>query len=159
MAKVTVAGQDPVKFIGGIVFAIVSIGVFIHRIPHQQYVEVHEDKPRVRPPKDGAVVPGAAAAKAAMAAPAAKAAAAAPAPAVKAAPKTPDAPARASGVPGTVIASASVPLEEACSAESGLLCYQVPPRRLRGCLAPYDDALTKTCRDAVTSPVAETFGR
>lgn len=127
------AAQDPLKLAGGILLVVVSVGLMVHKMPRTAYVEVHEDKPRVRPQQQ---------AEASAAAPAARPSATKPAPGkaqANAAPAKPAAPA----------APEKIDLGEACSAEAGLLCYHVPQERLARCLTPFDDALRRGCRDAL----------
>ena len=136
------AGQDPLKFGAVLLLLVGGVILFIHRLPKTGYVEVHKDQPRARPTDNLPAAPAAPAAKPApAAAPAQRAPSpAAPAPARIVAPASPDMP---------DLLAPKVDLEEACSAEAGLLCFHVPPERLMRCLIPYQDALRTVCRAAL----------
>ncbi len=148
----TASGMDLAKLIGGAILVIASTGLMIHRMPHRQYVAVHEDKPRPRRPAVDTDSPEAPSAPKASAKPAAVAVKSG-APAAK-----PGAPSKSvDGQPFTLVAPEKAPvidLAEACAAEAPLLCYHVSDSRLPRCLRGYEDYLRKSCLDALPDSTA-----
>jgi hypothetical protein len=130
--------KDRLKIAGGVLLVCVAIVVFYKRMPSTKYAEVHADKPRARPAVE-APAPTPVAVRAAPKA-------AAPQP-PKIAPSAPEA---APPPPAEPTATQPVVrLTDACAAEAGILCYEVPEEQLPRCLGRYDDVLMKDCRSAL----------
>lgn len=137
--------KDKLKIAGGVVLVCASVGLFIKKLPKQQYAEVHADKPRPRA-TDSAAQAAKPASKPATPPAQKPAAQTAPTP-LKAGPTALD-------TASLALPEQAEPLEEvdivaACKAESGIFCYQVPDENLPPCLGRYTDVLLKDCRSAL----------
>ena len=141
---------NPLKFVGAILLFGGSIFLFLHRLPHHDYVAVIEDKPRPKKTEDGY----------ASAAPTPTPAATGKPPAAGPAYVYPTAfhPAPQYSARATETASAShvapppdltVDWTDECSSEIGILCHALPTNRLHACLRGYEDALMRPCRRAL----------
>jgi hypothetical protein len=143
-------GQDPLKFIGGIVFFCVSIGVFIARIPHHPYVAANEDK--VRPAAQADAADSDSSTHKSRASKQTKLVPVAPNTPKPAGPTTAaisEALSHAQWAATPIAEESEVDLSEVCASESGLLCHDVPEKRLARCLSKYGDVLLGGCRKAL----------
>lgn len=134
------------KIAAGLVFICGAIGLLIHRMPRMTYVQAHADKPRPTAPVEAAQTAG-------IARPALPKVVARKAPAQAPAKNRALAQASSAQEPGAAVAASesdpAVDWMDSCSAEIGLLCYNVPERKLKRCLGAYEDALRKVCREAL----------